>query len=83
MDFFNIPSAPSPEFTQDKHMNKQEEILNEIKELQLRQMQLLEKMDNDNKHQSKYEHRSNTVIIIVAVLTLIATLIQPLAALIL
>lgn len=82
MDFLHIPEAPSPEYTQDKHMHTQEELLNEIRSLHQEQMQLLQKMQSDYESQSSVDQRRFIITTVISVSALIAAVVASVAAII-
>lgn len=82
MDFFNIPEPKSFQRIQDEHACTQEQLLNEIKEIQQEQMQLLNKMQSDSKKQSIIEQNRFIVSTVISVSALIAAVVAAVAAII-
>lgn len=74
MDFSNPPEPKPYGLIQDEHMHNQKALLNEIKILQQEQLALLNQINSDSNKECKYNRQANVVIIVIALLTLIATL---------
>lgn len=76
MNFFDIPEPPSYEYIQNKHMHKQEELLNEIRELQQIQIQLLSKMESDSGKESKLNTKRFWINFFIATIAAVAAVIS-------
>ncbi len=74
MNFFDIPEPPSYEYIQNKHMHKQDELLNEIRELQ--QIQLLSKMESGSGKESKLNTKRFWINFFIATIAAVAAVIS-------